>query len=166
MKKILLVTTAIFLLAGCTQTNNNVPVNEPVSDEAVMGTYNNAEFNISFNYPSDWEVIENKENRSVKVMSPADMNNAGNLIVVTIPSESFEEYENLNKELLAEEKMSINSNSYPKFETELPTKIYGQHGYLYQIIEINGKYISAANETVFSEKEKEGLEEILNSLSF
>lgn len=164
MKKILLVTTAIFLLAGCTQTNNNVPIDEPVSDEAVMGTYNNEEFNISFNYLSDWEVIENKENKSVKVMSPADMNNAGNLIVVTIPSESFDEYENLNKELLAEEKMSI--NSHPKFETELPTKIYGQHGWLYQIIEINGKYISAGNETVFSEKEKSGLKEILNSLSF
>jgi len=164
MKKILLVTTAIFLLAGCTQTNNNVPVDEPASDEAAVNTYNNEEFNISFNYPSGWTIRENETNKSVTVASPPDMDNAGNLIVIKIPSESFEEYESTNKELLAEDKMSINSHS--GFETELPTKIYGQHGWLYQIIEIDGKYISAGNETVFSEKEKEGLKEILNSLTF
>ncbi len=163
MKKIILVTTAIFLLAGCSQANNNTPVDEPVVDQTSDGTYQNEEFNISFNYPTDWAIEENETNKSVTVTSPPDMDNAGNLISITIPSESFAEYEDTNKELLAEEKMSI--NNHPGFETKLSTKIYGQHGWLYQIIEIDGKYISAGNETVFSEKEKEGLKEILNSLS-
>lgn len=150
MKKILIIITAILLLAGCS--------------EATVSTYNNEEFNISFNYPTDWTIEENETNKSVTVASPPDMDNAGNLISITIPSESFEEYESTNKELLAENKMSI--NSHPGFETELPTKIYGQHGWVYQIIEIDGKYISAGSETIFNEKEMEGLKEILNSLSF
>ncbi|QQR55502.1 hypothetical protein IPG41_03030 [Candidatus Peregrinibacteria bacterium] len=42
-----------------------MPVNEPLFNEAVMSTYNNEELNISFNYPTDWDVIE--ENNSITV---------------------------------------------------------------------------------------------------
>ena len=163
MKATLILLTALFLLIGCTQTNNNISANKPATNETTISTYNNEEFNISFNYPSDWTIKENDTDKTVTVASPPDMENAGNLITIKIPSESFEEYEETNKDLLAEDRMSINSLS--KLETDLPTKIYGQHGWLYQIIEVNGKHISAGNETEFSKKEKEGLKEILNSLS-
>lgn len=143
------------------ETNSNEQEEE--MQEAV-NNYNNEEFNISFNYPTDWTIEKNEKNKSVIVASPSDMDNAGNLISIRIPSESFAEYEEVNKKLLEEEKMSI--NDYPEFETNLPTKVYEQHGWLYQIIEIDGKYISAGSEIIFSEEEKEGLKVILNSLSF
>jgi len=164
MKKTLVLLTAIFLLIGCSKTNNNVQLDEPVADETTVNSYDNREFNISFNYPSDWTIEEKETEKSVIVASPPDMDNGGDLISIRIPSESFEEYEEIHKELLAQERMSINSG--PRFETELPTKTYGQHGWLYQIIEMDGKYISVGSEIFFSEKGKEGLKEILNSLSF
>lgn len=163
MKKTLALITAIFLLAGCTQTNNNVPVDEPVSDEAVMGTYNNAEFNISFNYPSDWSIEENDTNKSVTIQLTRPDN--GSEITITIPAESFDEYENKMSELIASEKMSVENNG-PLEGTTYPSKKYGQEGWLYYLIEINGNYVGVGSEMYLTQDQKEGLKEILNSLSF
>ena len=147
MKKTLILATATILFVAC---NAN--------------TYNNEEFNISFNHPSNWEIIENNETQTVKVVSPQNTDTPGSNIVITIPAENFEEYEDLHKEFIANKKMSI--NSHPKFETDYTSKIYGQEGWLYQIIEINGKYISAGSDMDFTKDHEEGLKEILNSLSF
>lgn len=163
MKKVLLLTTAIFLLAGCTQTNNNVPVDELISDEAVMSTYKNEEFNISFNYPSDWSIEENDTNKSVTVQST--LPDKGSEMIVTIPAESFDEYENEMSELIASDKMSVENNS-PLEETIYPSKEYGQEGWLYYLIEINGNYVGVGSEMYLTQDQKEGLKEIVNSLSF
>lgn len=163
MKKILLVTTAMFLLAGCTQTNNNVPVNEPVSDEATVGKYKNEEFNISFNYPSDWSIGENNTNKSVTVLSTRPDN--GSEMTVTIPAQSFDEYEKEMSELIASGKMSVENNS-PLEDTTYPSKKYGQEGWVYYLIEINGNYVGVGSEMYLTQDQKEGLKEILNSLSF
>lgn len=163
MKKILLLTTAIFLLVGCSQTNNKMPVDAPVSDQATDGKYQNEEFNISFNYPSDWTIEENDTNKSVTVQSTQPNN--GSEIVITIPAKSFDEYENEMSELIASKKMSVENNS-PLENTTYPSKKYGQEGWLYYLIEINGNYVGVGGEMYLTQDQKEGLKEILNSLSF
>ena len=164
MSRIIVFLFILALLLGCSQPNDPIAEGESELVDEALSTYSNEDLNASFSYPASWTVEENKAEKSVVVLSPPDLDRAGNNILIRIPSESFEEYENLNKELLAEGRMSI--NSHQGFETKLPTKIYGQHGWINQIIEIDGKHISAGNEIEFSEQEKEGLKEILGSLSF
>lgn len=163
MKKTLAFITAIFLLAGCTQINNDLPVNEPVTDQTAVGTYKNEEFNISFNYPSNWTTVENDTNKSVTVQSTRPDN--GSEMTVTIPAESFDKYEEEMSELIASEKMSVENNS-PLEDTTYPSKKYGQEGWLYYLIEINGNYVGVGGEMYLTQDQKEGLKEILNSLSF
>lgn len=172
MKKALIIITTIFLLAGCNfNETNDTQTNESDAKTAVVTentkTYTDEESNISFNYPLNWEVTEDTANQSVRIMSSSNPDNAGNRLTVTIPSESFEEYENTHQKIISENKMSI--NAYPEdftLETEYDTKVYGQHGGLYQIIKINDNYIGVGSEFQFTDYEKQGLEEIINSLSF
>lgn len=162
MKKLLLVTASIFLLMGCSQINNNASVDKPVTDQASESTYQNKKFNISFNYPSNWTIKENDAKKSVTVQSNRPSN--GSEIMVTVPAESFKEYENKMSELIASGQMSV-ENSSPIEGTSYATKKYGHEGGLYYLIEINGKYVGIEGEMYLTQDQKEGLKEILNSLS-
>lgn len=154
---------AILFLVGCNQTTDNVPVDEPVSDEAAINTYNNEEFSTSFNYPSDWTIDENETNKSVTLLSTRPDN--GSEITVTIPAESFDEYEAKMSELIAADKISIKDTT-PAEGINYPAKEYGQEGWLYYLIEIDGTYVGVGGEMYLTQDQKEGLKEILNSLSF
>lgn len=132
------------------------------SDEAVMSIYKNEELNISFNYPSDWSIEENETNKSVTIQSTFPDN--GSDILITIPAESFDEYEDKMSELIAEKKMSINDKA-PAEGINYTTKEYSQHGWLYYLIEIDGTYIAVEGEMYLTQDQQEGLKEILNSLS-
>jgi len=163
MKKNLVLITAILLLAGCIQTNNNVPTNEPASDKTVMSTYNEEEFNISFDYPSDWHIEKNDANKSVTIQSTFP--DKGSDIRITIPAESFDEYENKMSELIATNKMSIKDKA-PAEGVNYPAKEYSQHGWVYYLIEIDGSYVGVGGEMYLTQDQKEGVKEILNSLSY
>lgn len=155
MKKILVLLTAIFLLIGCTQTNNNVSVDEPVTDES---TYQNEELNISFNYPSDW-TIKHSSDKSVVVQSTISSN--GSEMYISFPAESFDEYE----ESIKGEEISIQNTSSLE-DIGYPSKEYRQRGGLHYLIEIKGHYVSIRSEVLLTQDLKEGLKKILNSLSF
>lgn len=157
MKKIFLLLTVILLFTACNQKA------EPISQlEEIDTEYTNEEFKISFAHPAFWEITENETTKSVNISSP------DYALVVTIPSESFEEFKKLHEEKISEETMSEDPETYQDsiLETNYPTKFYTEHEGINQIIKINDKYIKITMAQFPTEKEKEQLNTILESLSF
>jgi hypothetical protein len=152
MKKLILILIATLTLSACNQQ----------ASQNTEGTtsYTSEPHEISFDYPSDWQLGESGE---IQILSPVGPP-PGNNIVVTIPAESFEEYENEYKDLIASERMSIEENNPTDIEN-LTIKKYGQHGWVYFLIEIDGIYVGIGGEADWTEEEKKGVSTILNSLS-
>lgn len=123
-------------------------------------SYTSENHNVSFDYPSNWELNENESIQIVSPVSPPP----GTNITITIPAKSFDEYESEHKDLIETGKMSI-EDSNPTDIDNLTVKKYGQHGWLYYLIEVDGLYLSVGSEVYWTEAEKAGVNLILNSLS-
>ncbi len=158
MKKTLSFITAIFLLAGCNQTNNNVPVDEPVSDGAGMSIYKDEEFNISFNYPSDWTIDEQDRFEHAVGIFTGDNEESIFFDYQINP----EEFENSFKKGMEENKVSVEESSLAGY----PAKEYRMEGAIKYLVEIENEFVLFDSEFEFTQEQKEGMKEILNSLSF
>ncbi|MBU0981859.1 hypothetical protein KKC94_04165 [Patescibacteria group bacterium] len=199
MKKILLTILGALLLISCAKINNTPSAevdstpktsefddftSQTVSDAASdAGTYNNKEFNISFKYPSNWELAdsqvvqkldrvdnevysqEEKFEHSV-VLKTGDKES----IFFDYESMSFDEYESYKQpegsgdsEIGGFSIEEITMANYPaKKYTEWGVELAG----ISYIIEKNGKFLMFITESGFNEEQKVGIEEILNSLEF
>lgn len=169
MKNILLPITAVLLLTGCGQNDEiNVQVDNVVVDQVAVKenieAYNDEELNISFDYPANWRVEKDDSDNTIHVTSPK-RDDINYIVWVNIPAESFDEYETTNKELIEEKFMSVNYN-YPTDSNKYPAREYGQHGGLTYLIEIENNYVVVTSDTYLDQKQKEGLDVILNSISF
>lgn len=164
----------MLFLVGCNQINN-IPTIENTH------TYNNEEFNISFQYPSNWEVIDKQVVKKLvdnKVISEEEKfknsvilkTGRNESIFFDYKSMSFDEYENYKqpKELGDEEiggfliEEIIMANYPAKKYTEYGIELAG----ISYIIEKNGKFLMFNTESGLTEEQKVGVEEILNSLEF
>ena len=169
MKKTLLLIAAVLLLTACTQeAETNIQADEPiVEQEAVtenIKSYTIEELNISFDYPADWEQNELKTKDKVQFVSPKrdDINYRA---AVIIPGQSFEEFETENKQYIEEKYISVKDN-YPTDADKYPSKEYTEHGGVRYLIEIDDNYVEVLSEDPPDEKQKQGLDVILNSISF
>jgi len=174
MKKFLLTISALLLLVGCNQ------VNTPPATKNT-NTYNNKEFNISFKYPSNWEVIDNQvvkklvDNKLVseeeKIEHSVILKTGHNeSIFFDYKSMSFDEYEKYKQP------NEFGNNKKSGFQIEeitmatYPAKKYTEYGIelagINYIIEKNGKFLMFSTESGLTEQQKVGVEEILNSLKF
>jgi hypothetical protein len=174
MKKIILTILSAFLLVACSQVNNT-----PTAKNT--GTYSNEEFNISFQYPSNWQVVDKQVVKKLidsKVISEEEkFDNA--VILETGPNESiyfdyksmsFDEYENYKQPKESEDEEiggfiieEISMANYPaKKYTEYGVELAG----ITYIVEISGKFLRFSTESGLTEEQKVGVEEILNSLKF
>ena len=151
MEKIKLLIIAILLLTGCS-----------LKDQAAItektNTYNNEEFNVSFQYPSDWELNESGKNKHAVMLVTEPKKD----IYFDYRYESIDGYESENDELIAEGKISVKKTALANY----PAKEYGMEGAIKYIIEKNGRYMFISTENGLTQDQKAGMEEILNSLSF
>ena|SRR3989338_4719547 len=184
MNKFLLTIVSALLLVGCNQVNNT-PSKQNTS------TYNNEEFNISFQYPSNWEVVdkqvvkklvdhkvvseEEKFEHSVVLVTGHSKIYADNPdIFFDYQSESFDEYESITKK--AYTPIEIDGEKIGGLSIEeitianYPAKKYIPYGIeaseIIYIIEKNGKFVKFSTEFYLTEEQKVGIEKILNSLEF
>ena len=174
MKKIILTMLSTFLLIGCSQVNNT-PTTENTR------TYNNEEFNISFQYPSNWEAVDKQVVKKLvdnKVVSEEEkfehsvalITGHDESIFFDYESMSFGEYESYKKpNKLGDEEIGgflieeiIMANYPAKKYTEYGIELAG----ISYIIEKNGKFLMFITESGLTEEQKVGVEEILNSLEF
>ena len=177
MKKIVLTILSALLLTGCTQVNNTATTES-------VNTYSNEEFTISFEYPSKWEVVDKQivkglvdgevisieEKFEHSVILKTERNSS---IFFDYQSVGFNEYESKFESF---ETFEIDGEEYGGYSIEetalgnYPAKIYKEWGIelagITYIVEKNGKFIKFNIDFELSEEEKNGLEEILNSLEF
>ncbi len=202
MKRAQLLIAAALFLTACTQkTQNEAPAinlskeaaavaeditaatrTEKAQNEAPflnlnkdIALYNNEGLQISFNHPSDWRAVE--EN-SIVWISARDGSTS-----LSVPGESFEEFENRNREWIENKLMDIieTGNIYPsKASEKYPTKMYRSHEGQHYIIEIDGHYLNLTTSEFDlynnppqdnrnkeeREQYKENLDIIISSLSF
>lgn len=158
MKKTLLLTICLLLLTGCSQISDDVQAGKQAPVSGKTSRYRNEELNISFEYPANWKTLENERSgHAVNLISADDAN-----MYFDYQSESFDEYENKHQDLIKENKISIK-------ETRLadhPAREYGMEGAINYIIELDGRFVLISTESGLTEEQKDGLGEMLNSLSF
>ncbi len=127
-----------------------------------LNTYNSKEFNISFQYPSTWKVVEQEKSGHAVNFVPGPNEN----IFFDFQAKSFDEYEKDHGKaetggiggLTIEETTMAN---YPaKKYTEYGVELAG----IRYIIEKNGKFLMFSTESGLAEDQKTGVEEIINSL--
>jgi hypothetical protein len=158
MKKLSLLIIATLAFIGCNQQSTES-----------TNTYDSESSDISFEYPFDWEIEENTNGFAISVISPTS-EIAGNNMVVRIPAASFEEYEIANKEQLEIDgetgfgAMSVEETS-PLDNDTYTAKKYGQHGWIYYLVEVDEIYVGVGSEVDLTEEWKEGLELILSTIS-
>ncbi len=157
MKKIILLVVVVFLLAGCSKQNTIVFGN--------VISYSGEILNISFNYPSDWRLNEDKSNKSVTITSPPT-DDAGTNVVVDIFAETFDSYENANLSLIQLGKISVRETTVITRNKTYPAREYGQHGWLYYLIQVGDRYIGVGSERYWNQEQQEGVHMILDSISF
>jgi hypothetical protein len=153
MKKALIILAAILLLAGCA-LNNIVSTTKTFTDET---------FNVTFKYPSDWEILG----------GPGESNDhAINLISNENQNFYFDyKYDNDISKKEIEEKTKI---SIEKFQNEgknttlgnYPAKEIGMHGGIKYLIEIDGQFLLVNSEFYLTEEQEKGLQIILDSITF
>ncbi len=181
MKKTILIATSLLLLTGCSQQKSQ-PVditdqlqkldNTQLSDETLakikdIKKYSSEKPAVSFEYPSNWEA------RTIKPNSTTDsfitINSPNVKILVDLPARSFEEYEKNNKKDIQDGKISVKENSSPTDNKKYLAKEYRTQGVLYYLIKIDKIYVGVevgvGSEQDLTQKEKEQLDIILNSLS-
>lgn len=163
MKKTILITISVLLLTACTQQKtDDTKIDEANNEKQAVtnnpSSYNSKELNISFQYPENWKVEENKNGKSIRVTSP------NNWITITIPGQSFDEYEKINKEYIQSGKMSVKDN-YPTDNKKFTAKEYGQEGGLNYLIKIDENFVEISSDYYLDQKQKEELDIILNSIS-
>lgn len=154
MKKILILISATLLLAGCNGQKASVTKN--------ASSYYSSALGISFDYPSNWKISEDK---SITISSPPT-DDAGTNIQITIPAEGFDEYENINKHLIQSNKMYMQKTNIKTRNNEYPAREYGQHGGRYYLIQVGEHFVGVTSERYLNQKQEEGLNVILDSLSF
>jgi len=164
MKKALIIITTVFLLAGCNfNKTNDKQFNESDAEKPVVTEntklYTDEEFNISFEYPNDWEIIDNQErfDHAVTLVS-----NGNEYMFFDYQAESYDEYENRNSKAIEEAKISVEETTLVNY----PAKRYGMHGGMDYLVEVEEHYVRVNSEMNLTQKQIEGLEEILNSLTF
>lgn len=169
MKKIIL-TIVSALLVGCNQLNDT-----PATENA--STYNNEEFDISFQYPSNWEVMDRQVVKKLvdnKVVSEEEKfehsviltTGDSESIFFDYESKSFEEYESKYKEPMKIGGLSIEEITMANY----PAKQYIPYGIeasgINYVIEKNGEFVMFSTEHYLTEENKIGIEVILDSLEF
>lgn len=152
MKKFLLLTTAIFMLVGCNQANDTISVDEPAADGTTLNTYNNEEFNISFNYPLNWTIDEQDRFEHAVGFSTNDG------YIFFDYQVDREEYENMFKDT---DRVSIQEITLGDY----PVKEYRMEGAVKYLVEIDNKSVLFDSEFDFTQDQKEGMKKILNSFS-
>lgn len=128
-------------------------------------SYDNKALGISFDYPSDWKLDENKTSKSITVDSPSTPGTKGVLYIpgirVYIPAESYDEYENTNKGLVNIQKISI-----PTINKEYQAREYQQESGLYYLIQVGEHFVGVKSEQYWNKKQEEGVGIILDTISF
>lgn len=152
------------LLSGC-------GLNEQSAKTTPDKEYRNEQSGISFTYPADWELIEDKDGVTV-----IDQTTETSL---TLPGESFDEFEQRNGEYLADNKISRLGDA-EKFPTELSERYavrgYESHEGMHFILKINEDFVNISSGSDLSnaygeeihpetQKAREGLDLILSTLT-
>lgn len=186
MKKTILLATSLLLLTACGQQKSQpVDITEQlqkaditqISDETIaeitgnkdatidrVEKFNSKEFNLSFEYPANWEIETpetNKNTDSILLIIPEY--GKGRDVFINLPAKSFEEYEKIIKESIDKGEISVKANSSPTDNKKYMAKKYqGQEGHYY-LIKVDKIYVGVDSD--LSQKEKEQLDIMLNSIS-
>ena len=161
MKKLLFTIIGALLLVGCSHQSS--------APAAVsINTYNNDDYNISFQYPANWEVTDSqivKKLADNKVESEVEkfehsvvlMTGDNQRIFFDYDSQSFDEYESSKQPNITEEFVLAN---YPgKKYTEYGIELAG----ISYMVEKNGKFLMFSTESDLTEEQRVGVEGILYS---
>lgn len=150
MKKLSLLIIAVFTLVGCNQG-----LNTPTED---VNTYTDEEFNVSFSYPSNWEI--DAQDRFVNSVGIFTGDNQEYIFIdYKIDLEEFEKMLGVGT---GEGGVSVKESSIAGY----PATEYRMHGGIKYIIEFSGNFVMIDSEFELTQEQEEGIKEILNSLSF
>ncbi len=159
-------------MAGCNPKNEtSIQVDDTVYAQPVIfdetfeyqvstdskNIYNNEEFNISFEYPSNWEI--HTDERFVGAVGLRPEGDSNRYIYFDFQAESFEEFESRSEPNPSSLTYFADNKNYPA------KKYLGMDSVTY-IIEIDGKYVRFGREYHLNQEEIAVMEEILNSFSF
>ncbi len=125
-------------------------------------TYTHPEQRVSFDYPSHWNV--KKDEVDVITITSPQSSETNSQVLITIPVQSFESYEQQYNTRIQEGKMSV-STKHPTGSKTQKAKKYGQHGWLLYIVEVDDGYVGIGSERSLNDNQKAGLDIILNSMS-
>lgn len=185
MNKALLLVLFLFLLSGCGQ-KDKVAVKESIN------TYSNENFNVTFQYPSNWIVTDREISKKWVNKKVVDYETIFEHAVILkkkgdykvyadnpdiyfdYQSENFDEYESKNKEIYKPKE--INGEEIGGLSIEeitvanYPAKKYIPYTWeatdIIYIVNKNGRFVKFRTEFYLTEEQKEGIETILNSLEF
>lgn len=180
MKKTILVATSLLLLTACNQakpqpvdiTNQlqKVDYNDEIADsspftiqEPTIEKFTSKEFNLSFNYSSNWEVETSETSKNIKgIRIKSPKGNHVRPTFVYLPWKSFEEEE---KNIGEESRLRLLGNFSPTDSKKYTAKQYGAEDGSYYIVKVDKIYVRVDDGSNLTQKEKEQLDIILNSLS-
>lgn len=170
---VIAIIAVIIIWGGVYYWQNKTKITQIPSDENGQKTavyentisYNNKALGISFLYPSDWKLGENKTNKSITVDSPEIIGGNGVRytpgIRVYIPAETYDEYENTNKE-----PMNIKKISIPSIHNEYQAREYSRESGLYYLIQIGEHFVGVKSEQYWKQEEGLRVGLILDTISF
>ena len=115
---------------------------------------------IVIDHACDWRMTEGRQANSFHALPP----DANGDLYITTPATSFEEYENTNKKLIEERRISIEETSIALNGMTYFAKRYNQHGGTLLLIQVDERFIGVSAEVFTSPGVEEGLHIILASL--